>query len=163
MIRLTSFLWVWFQCVCLLMPSYNTYRLTWVSLTLGVGISSWLLQQSTATAPYLGRGVSPHRHPSWPSMWDSSSRPSCASAATAPWTWGSRPPPLTVLYFHSNSLLINLISITCLNIGPIFLEKIYYSSPFVLMPKIIIQNVHIFISNKAMAYLIVNSTLVSTM
>ena len=163
MIRLTSFLWVWFQCVCLLMPSYNTYRLTWVSLTLGVGISSWLLQQSTATAPYLGRGVSPHRHPSWPSMWDSSSRPSCASAATAPWTWGSRPPPLAVLYFHSNSLLINLISITCLNIGPIFLEKIYYSSPFVLMPKIIIQNVHIFISNKAMAYLIVNSTLVSTM
>ena len=145
------------------MPSYNTYRLTWVSLTLGVGLSSWLLQQSTATAPYLGRGVSPHRHPSWPSMWDSSSRPSCASAATAPWTWGSRPPPLTVLYFHSNSLLINLISITCLNIGPIFLEKIYYSSPFVLMPKIIIQNVHIFISNKAMAYLIVNSTLVSTM
>ena len=32
-IRLTSFLWVWFQCVCPLMPSCNTYRLTWVSLT----------------------------------------------------------------------------------------------------------------------------------
>ena len=31
------FLWVWFQCVCPLMPSCNTYRLTWVSLTLGVG------------------------------------------------------------------------------------------------------------------------------
>ena len=28
------------------MPSCNTYRLTWVSLTLGVGISSRLLQQS---------------------------------------------------------------------------------------------------------------------
>ena len=29
-------------------------------------------------------------------MWDSSSRPSCARAATAPWTWGwsSWPPPL---------------------------------------------------------------------
>ena len=39
------------------MPSCNTYRLTWVSLTLGVGISSQLLQQSTANAPYLGRGV----------------------------------------------------------------------------------------------------------
>ena len=36
-IRLTSFPWVWFQCVCPLMPSCNTYHLTWVSLTLGVG------------------------------------------------------------------------------------------------------------------------------
>ena len=36
-IRLTSFLWVWFQCVCPLMPSCNTYHFTWVSLTLGVG------------------------------------------------------------------------------------------------------------------------------
>ena len=47
-------------------------------------ISSQLLQQSAAAAPYLGWGVSPHRHPSWPSTWDSSSRPSCACAATAP-------------------------------------------------------------------------------
>ena len=38
------------------------------------GISSRLLQQSTATAPYLGRGVSPYRCRSWPSTWDSSSR-----------------------------------------------------------------------------------------
>ena len=29
------------------------------------GISSWLLQQSTATAPYLGCGVSPHSCSSW--------------------------------------------------------------------------------------------------
>ena len=36
-IRLTSFLWVWFQCVCPLMTSCNIYRLTGVSLTLGVG------------------------------------------------------------------------------------------------------------------------------
>ena len=54
----------------------------------GWGISSWLLQQSAAIAPYLGRGVSPHRRPSWPSTWDSSSRPSCTRTATAPWTWG---------------------------------------------------------------------------
>ena len=27
MIRLTRFLWVWFQCVCPLMPSCNTYHL----------------------------------------------------------------------------------------------------------------------------------------
>ena len=36
-ISLASFLCLWFQCVCLLMPSHNTYRLTWVSLTLDVG------------------------------------------------------------------------------------------------------------------------------
>ena len=36
-IRLTSFLWLWSHCVCLLMPSWNTYRLTWVSLTLDMG------------------------------------------------------------------------------------------------------------------------------
>ena len=47
------------------------------------GISSQQLQQSTAAAPYLGRGVFPHRRPSWPWMWNSSSRPSCARAATA--------------------------------------------------------------------------------
>ena len=34
-------------------------------------ISSRLLQQSTATAPYLGRGVSPYCCHSWPSKWDS--------------------------------------------------------------------------------------------
>ena len=33
-IRLASFLWLWFQCVYLLMPSHNTYHLTWVSPTL---------------------------------------------------------------------------------------------------------------------------------
>ena len=60
------------------------------------GISSRLLQQSTATAPYLGWGVSPHHRPFWPSMWDSSSGPFCACAAAARWTWGrsSRRPPL---------------------------------------------------------------------
>ena len=53
-IRLASFLLLWFQCVCHLMPSRNIYCLTWVSLTLDVGISSRLLQQSAAAAPYLG-------------------------------------------------------------------------------------------------------------
>ena len=67
-IRLTSFLWLWFVCL----PSdafHNTYHLTWVSLTLVWGISSWLLQQSAAAAPYLGRGLSPHSCPSWPWTW----------------------------------------------------------------------------------------------
>ena len=36
-IRLASCLWLWFQCVCPLMPSLSAYHLTWVSLTLDVG------------------------------------------------------------------------------------------------------------------------------
>ena len=58
-------------------------------------ISSQLLQQSAAAAPYLG--VSPHRRPSWPSTsLNSFSRPSCAHAVTSHWTWGcsSWPRPL---------------------------------------------------------------------
>ena len=42
------------------------------------GLSSRLLQQSAAAAPYLGWGVSSHGHPSWPWTWGSSSPPSCA-------------------------------------------------------------------------------------
>ena len=34
------------------------------------GICSRLLQQSTAAAPYLGQGVSPHSHPSWLWTWN---------------------------------------------------------------------------------------------
>ena len=59
-------------------------------------ISSRLLQQSTVTAPYLGRG-----HPSWPWTWRSSSRPSCTHAATAPWmcSCSSQPQPLTEMQY----------------------------------------------------------------
>ena len=32
--RLASFLWLWFQAVCPLIPSLSAYHLTWVSLTL---------------------------------------------------------------------------------------------------------------------------------
>ena len=63
------------------LPSYLGLSWTW-------GISLQPLQQSAAAAPYLGRGVSPHGHPSWPWMWSSSSRPSWARAAAAPWRWG---------------------------------------------------------------------------
>ena len=48
-IRLASFLRLWFQCIYPLMPSCNTYCLTWVSLTLDVG---YLF----SAAPYLGLG-----------------------------------------------------------------------------------------------------------
>ena len=60
------------------------------------GISSRLLQQSAATAPYLGRGVFSHGCPSWPWTWSSSSRPSCTHAAAAPWRWEY----LKAVYFH---------------------------------------------------------------
>ena len=100
-IRLTSCLWLWFQCVCPLMPSRNTYCLTWVSLTLDVGYLFRAALQSAAAFPYLGWGVSPHHHPTWPWAWSGSSRPFCTRAATAPWMWGcsSQLLPLTSVIF----------------------------------------------------------------
>ena len=79
-IRLASFLWLWFQSVCpLATPTILLgFLLPWMW-----GISSWLLQQSAATALYLGQG-----RPSWPWTCSSSSQPSCAHAAATPWTWG---------------------------------------------------------------------------
>ena len=47
-IRLASFLWLWFQCVYPLMPSCNTYCLTWVSLTLDLGYLFTVAPESTA-------------------------------------------------------------------------------------------------------------------
>ena len=97
---------VWLDCLVFCEYGFSVFALlcplTTPTILLGFllpwawGISSRLLQQSAANAPYLGWGVSPHCRPSWPSTWDSSSRPSCARAATAPWTWGwsSWPPPL---------------------------------------------------------------------
>ena len=66
------------------MPSATPTILLGFLLPWAWDVSSRLLQQSTATAPYLGRGISPYHHRSCPSTWDSSSRPSCACSATAP-------------------------------------------------------------------------------
>ena len=49
--------------------------LLWFLLRWMWGISSRLLQQSADSAPYLGRGISPHDCPYWPWTWSSSSRP----------------------------------------------------------------------------------------
>ena len=91
-IRLASFLWLWFQCVCPLMPLATPTILLGFLLPWMWGSSSRMLQQSAAAAPYLGGG-----RPSWPWTWSSSSRPSHARAAATPWTWGCSPqlPPLT--------------------------------------------------------------------
>ena len=79
-IRLTSFCEYGFSVSALWCP-LATLTLEFL-LPWAWGISSRLLQQSTAAVPYLGWGVSPYRRRSWPSTWDSSSRPSCACAAT---------------------------------------------------------------------------------
>ena len=55
-IRLASFLWLWFQSVCPLMPSLSIYQLTWVSLSLDVGYSL------KASPHDLGHEVSPGGH-----------------------------------------------------------------------------------------------------
>ena len=68
-IRLASFLWLWFQSVCPLMPSCSAYHFTWVSLTLDVG---YLFMATAARC-------SCH---SLPWMWGNSSR-SCLCAITA--------------------------------------------------------------------------------
>ena len=88
------------------MPSRNTYGLTWVSLTLGMGYLFRLLQQSAATAPYLGQGVSPHVEylecgvaplgppaPTQPLLLGRGVAPHSHSCAIA--VWRSRSPPLT--------------------------------------------------------------------
>ena len=65
-VRLASFLWLWFQCVCPLMASHNTYYLTCFFLTLDV----WYLftaapaKCSCCSLPWTSR-------PSWPCTWSS--------------------------------------------------------------------------------------------
>ena len=50
--------------VCLPSDALLQHLLSYLGFSyLGCGVSSWLLQQSTAAAPYLGRGVSPHHLP----------------------------------------------------------------------------------------------------
>ena len=74
--------------VCLPSDALLQHLLSYLGFSYLGRISSQLLQQSAATPPYLGRGVSPHCRPSWAWTWTSSSRPSCARTATTPWTWG---------------------------------------------------------------------------
>ena len=54
---------LWFQCVCPLMPLPTPTILLGFLLPWTCVISSWLLQQSTAAAPYLGWGLSPSMCP----------------------------------------------------------------------------------------------------
>ena len=125
-IRLASFLWLWFQCVC---PLTTPIVLLGFLLPWTWGLSLWLLQQSTAAAPYLGGGVSPHGRPSWPWTWRSFSWPSCSRAAVTPWTWGCSQSSLTFANWKSSHNLTLCASLwkyskfpfkySCLKITPI--------------------------------------------
>ena len=89
-------------CACPLLLLTTPTILVGIILPWTWGISSRLLQQSAATASYLGREVSPHSCPSWPSMWSSSFQPPCACTATALWT----APCSTIVWpqLHSRSM-----------------------------------------------------------
>ena len=96
-IRLTSFLWPWFQCVCPLMLSRNTYHLTWVSFTLNMGclFMSALAKCSCCSLPGM-KGIS-----SQPSLLTLNMEylflALLCPCSHHSWTWGcsSQPPPLT--------------------------------------------------------------------
>ena len=63
-IRWGIILWLWFSCVCPLMPSRSTYCLTWVSHTLDVGylIMAAPAKRSSCSLPWT-MGIS-----SWPPL-----------------------------------------------------------------------------------------------
>ena len=80
-IRMARFLWLWFQCVCPLMLSRNTYLLTWVSLTLDMG---YLFMAGPAKCSLYS--LPWRRSPLLTLTWSSSSWSSCAHAAASLWT-----------------------------------------------------------------------------
>ena len=61
-IRLASCQWLWIQSVCPNVLSQHWPSYLGFSLPCTWGVSSWLLQKSAATAPYLGCGVAPLGH-----------------------------------------------------------------------------------------------------
>ena len=72
-IRLASFHDYGFSVSALWCPLITPTILIMFLLPWTWSISSRLLQQRAAAAPYLGWGVSPHSRPSWPRTWSSSS------------------------------------------------------------------------------------------
>ena len=67
-IRLASCVWLWFQSSALWYPLSVLTVLLEFLLSWTWGISSQLLQQRTATVPYLGSGVAPLCYHPWPWM-----------------------------------------------------------------------------------------------
>ena len=78
-IRLASCLWLCFHLSALWCPLSVPTILLGFLLPWTWGFSSRPLQQTAAATPYLGCGVTPLSHCSWPWMWGSSSWPCCHS------------------------------------------------------------------------------------
>ena len=83
-IRLASFLWLWFSVSALWCPLATPTALLGFLFPWTWGISSRLLQKSTAAAPYLEHVVAPLGCRPWPWMWVAPLCCSCAIAAAAP-------------------------------------------------------------------------------
>ena len=79
--RLANFVWLWFEYFCPLIPSCNTYHLTWVSLTLDVG---YLFTAAPAKCSHFGQTIAPHSCSSWPWTWSSSSQLPLLGRGVAP-------------------------------------------------------------------------------
>ena len=116
-------------CVCPLMPLATLTVLLGFLLPWTWGISSRLLQPSAVSAPYLGWGVSPHSHPSWP----------CSGSHTVIQVSAE---PRLVVSFHSKVRGTAAMHRTCLqellmqaaqNIG---LERLYRLSELLLVTQI---------------------------
>ena len=93
-IRLASCLWLWFQCVCPLIPSLSAYHLTWVSLTLDMG--------SLFTA-----APAKHSRFSLPLLWGSSSRPPPLPSGQGSSSW---PPSQPTLSKQLSNMLFSIVN-----------------------------------------------------
>ena len=83
-IRLASCLWLCFSLSALWYPLSAPTVLLGFLLPWMWGISSWLLQQSAAAAPYRGCGIAPLGHRPWSLTWVSSSQLLCSCAVAPP-------------------------------------------------------------------------------
>ena len=103
-LRGAAFLIIWIgssKQIPLLLQREQRVKGVW---NLGSGLKGNRAHEIWVTMPQVGLGVSPHHHPFRPWTWNSSSRPSGACTATAPWMWGrsSRLPPLASVWGSSS-------------------------------------------------------------
>ena len=112
-------------CVCPMMPLTTPTILVGFLLPWTWGISSQLLQQSTAAAPYIGCRVSPHSHCSWPWTWGISSWLLLQCAAASP------VPPFGEHFTHSQCLCWEFCTFFLSEINPVaFYHKCCMQSSF---------------------------------
>ena len=129
-IKLARFLWLWFSVSALWCPLTTPTILLGFLLPWTWGVSSWLLQQSTATALSLGQVVSPHSHPSWP--WSSSCWPSHIVNLPQKWYIYSIDELRSTYHYHPKSrVYIRLHSLWCTTYG---LKNIQWHVSIIIVP-----------------------------